>query len=101
MNGAGVSPTGDWKFSKEPCRRRRRGLGGVVGVAVCVCELLMGHIGYISFKNQKHLFLYHQGFRKKRLLTPSGLILGGPRVGKLYPSGSFWTSNLKVAPANI
>lgn len=117
--------TGNVVKNHAGCRWRRRGGGGTV----CVCELFMGHIGYISLKTKNIFFFIIEVFSQKletskkkkkevfssvhseaemcscfsascRLLPPSGLILG-PRVGKLYPGGPLWTSNLKVAPANI
>lgn len=118
-------PTRDWKFSREPgCRRGVCvcvGGGDVVG-PMCLCTVYGSHRVHL-FKNQKHLFLYHQGFSQKlettkkkcqfQLCTPRLRYLcsvslqaaafsprlgsfSGPHVGKLYPGGSFWTSNLKV-----
>lgn len=38
MNGAGVSPTGDWKFSEEPCRLQEEEEGfGWGGGGRCMC----------------------------------------------------------------
>lgn len=97
---------------------------------MCLCTVYGSHRVHL-FKNQKHyLFLYHQGFfaktrnykKKKKCLfqlcTPKLRCLcsvflqaaaysprlgsfSGPHLGKLYPGGSFWTSNLRVVPANI
>lgn len=126
MNGAGLSPTKDWKCSGEPGCRRIGGGGG--GPCMCLCTVYGSHRVHL-FKNQKRLFLYHQGFfaktrnykkkrRKKKSVSavhskacvlflqaaafsPHLGSFCGPHVGKLYPGGSFLTSNLKVAPANI
>lgn len=46
--------TADWKYTAT------YHAGGEGGGSLFVCELFLGHIGYISLKNQKHLsFLYH------------------------------------------
>lgn len=100
-------------------------------VPVCVCALFMGHIGYISLKTKNIIFFFIikvfsqklETTKKKKkclfqLCTPKLRCLcsvflqaaaysprlgsfSGPHLGKLYPGGSFWTSNLRVVPANI
>lgn len=80
---------------------------------MCLCTVYGSHRVHL-FKNQKHLFLYHQGFlqklettKKKRSLfqlctprlrcsvslqaaafSPRLGSLSGPHLGKLYPGGS-------------
>lgn len=55
--------TADWKYTAT------YHAGGEGGGSLFVCELFLGHIGYISLKNQKHLsFLYHH-FSCKNLKT--------------------------------
>ena len=104
--------------------------GGEGVVPVCVCALFMGHIGYISLKTKNIIFFFiikvfakTRNYKRKKkclfqLCTPKLRCLcsvflqaaaysprlgsfSGPHLGKLYPGGSFWTSNLRVVPANI
>lgn len=59
VNGAGLSPTGDWKWTGGPgCRR------GWGGPCMCLCTVYGSHRVHV-FENQKHFLLYHQSFSQK------------------------------------
>ena len=71
----------------------------------------MGHIGYISLKTKNIFFFIIKVFlqklettkKKKKSVSAVHSEAEMPVLFlcELYPGGSFWISNLRVAPANV
>lgn len=88
MNGAGVSPTGDWKFSEEPCRLQEEEEGfGWGGGGRCMCLNCLWVTSGTSLLKTKNIFFFIIKVFAKNVFSP--------RLGS-FSGGHVWGSCIQV-----